>query len=105
MTNFKDFCQKSQQLDETNGVETNLAAITSAKVQGVLSTVNALALFDNAAKIEEFSNEVANYSTSDELISSLSEKIGKPEENESEQEFVERASNILREILKKKFKI
>jgi len=62
-------------------------------------------VFTNAEKVEKFSKEVANYTTNDEVLSTISEQIGEPKEDESEQEFVERASHLLREILKKKFKV
>jgi len=77
-----------------------------ASVAQILSpTIGILSVFSNSVKVEEFSKEVANYATSDEVISSLSEQISTPRKNETEQEFVERASNVLREILKKKFKV
>ncbi len=104
-TTFKEFYQQSQKF-ETTPTEFNLPATTAANIQAVLSPMIGISsLFSNTNKVEEFSKEVANYATSDDLISSLSEKIGKPKENETEQEFVERASHILREILKKRFNI
>lgn len=54
--------------------------------------------------VPKFSEEVANYVTNDEFISSLSNNLGKPKVTETEEDFVERASRLLKTILEEKFK-
>ncbi|MHC5717622.1 MAG: hypothetical protein ACYTX0_37340 [Nostoc sp.] len=111
MSNFKDFYTNPKQLPDTATTQEpsttqELSTIVAGNVQQVLSSAIGLSYgLANTQKAAEFSKGVANYATSDEVISSLSEQIGKPKENETEQEFVERSSHILREILKKKFNI
>lgn len=58
-----------------------------------------------AAALEEFSKKVSNYAASKEVISTLSDEIGTPKEDESEDEFVERAKTTLKNILRKKFRL
>jgi hypothetical protein len=115
MINFKNFYNNLEEISKEINTDTlNESSLTPglfsnsivANVgQILLPTVGVLSVFSDSKKVEEFSKEVANYATSDDVISSLSEKIGTPRINETEQEFVERASNVLREILKNKFKI
>ncbi|MBD2445866.1 hypothetical protein H6G76_01600 [Nostoc sp. FACHB-152] len=111
MDNFEDFYKNFKQLacgstTEELSTTQELSATVAVNIQQALLPAIGLSLgLANTQKAEEFSKGVANYATSDEVISSLSEKIGKPRDNETEQEFVERASQTLREILKKKFKI
>ncbi|MBD2492410.1 hypothetical protein [Aulosira sp. FACHB-615] len=115
MTSFKDFYNNIEEFSKE--IDTEIAS-TSPLTQGLISstiigsvgqvllpTIGMLSVFSNAEKVEKFSKEVANYATSEDVISSLSEQIGTPTQDETEEEFVERASTILRNILKKKFKI
>lgn len=96
MTSFEDFLKESKNLPE-------IKAQTTAGIQqitgGIVSGFN-----DTQAEKDKFSKEVANYVTSNEVISSLSDSIGKPKD-ETEEEFVERASRVLRAILKQKFNV
>lgn len=115
MIEFKNFYKNLEGLSKEIDTDGSTASILTqelisnsivANVAQVLSpTVGILSVFSNSEKVEEFSKEVANYATSDDVMSSLSEQISTPRKNETEQEFVERASNVLREILKKKFKV
>jgi|GEM_PF-5272256 len=106
MTSFKEFHKKSEQLTEDFQKTGSIVTQISQNIQLRLSPmVGALSIFTTSEKLEKFSKEVANYATSDDLLSSISDQIGEPKENETEQEFVERASQILREVLKKKFKL
>ena len=55
--------------------------------------------------LEEFSQKVSDYASSEEVISTLSDEIGTPKEHESEDEFVDRAKTTLKNILRKKFRL
>jgi hypothetical protein len=115
MTSFKNF------YDETKKVTTNLENPVSTLSPSSLSSsiqdsVTAIGVASAASFIlngfntsleeaEKFSREVAQYATSEELISAVSNGVGEPQPNETEEEFVERASNVLRRILREKFKV
>lgn len=51
---------------------------------------------------EKFSNNVAKIANSDEVLTELSNSLGLPKEEESEDEFVKRGKTILTKILKNK---
>lgn len=70
-----------------------------------ISKVSIFGSGDGQTKIKEFSDEVSSYVTSDKMISEISKNVGEPKTNETEEEFVERASCVLREVLNKKFDV
>jgi hypothetical protein len=111
MNNFEDFYKGLNQssndeiLQEPLTIKEISTDLAGNILQALSPVIGISFALTNTQKAEEFSKGVANYATSQEVISSLSEQIDKPKENETEQEFVERASNILRDILKKKFKV
>ncbi|MEH2113138.1 hypothetical protein [Nostoc sp.] len=107
--NFEDFLQADTKI-KNNSVDINISTIQSSIAAATLIATAPLAatlfgLDDTQRKSEKFSKEVSEYATSKEVIYSLSKKIGEPNETEAEEDFIERASNVLREILKEKFKI
>jgi hypothetical protein len=61
--------------------------------------------FNSTKKSQEFAEDVSKVISSNEFISELSDKIGLPLESETEDEFVERSSEILRKMLYSKFGI
>ncbi|MUG96003.1 hypothetical protein F7734_28110 [Scytonema sp. UIC 10036] len=88
----------------------NLPAIKNSLAIGIQAITSpiAISLFgcdDAQVKTEEFSQELANYVTSYDTISTLSNKIGKPEKRETKEKFVVRASCVLREMLKEKLNV
>ena len=118
MTSFKDFWEDgnsstdSASLPADSASPATLCVTLTSGIQSILGTSSTQAIAapigffgsnNTQAKVDEFSQQVTDYVTSDEVISSLSEKIGEPQTKETEEEFVERASNILRGILRKKF--
>lgn len=101
MSSFECFWKDSKSSFESVS-STKLAAGVSAG----LSSIELISGFSSTqAEKEKFSEEVANYVTGDEFISSLSQDLGEPKTNETEEDFVERASSILRASLKKKFNV
>lgn len=54
---------------------------------------------------QEFSEKVSNLVQDEAFLSEFSQQIGEPLEDESEDEFVERGSDKLRQILYSKFNI
>lgn len=106
MTSFKDFHKELEKLSVNSNKVFDLASSTAACVTNVLSPLTGvLSVFDNTKKVEKFSKEVAEAAVSDDVISAVSQQVGEPKKNETEEEFVERTSHILREILKKKFNV
>lgn len=106
---FEEFSEEDLEIKPNPGdisVSTVQAAI-AATTQMITMPI-ASALFgqtDTQTKAEKFSKKVSEYATSKEVISSLSKEIGEPKETETEEEFIERASNVLRNLLKKKFNV
>lgn len=56
------------------------------------------------SKIDRFAEEVATLISKDSFIDELDNRIGKPQPNESEDIFVNRAKNRMRELLREKLK-
>lgn len=109
MSSFQDFwnaqedsAQQTQDLPKAQISPTVLCAQLSSGISGVTTSV----LFNTKQqKIDKFSEDVSRYVTSYEVIATVSEKVGEPRPEETEEKFVERASNLLREILYDKFKV
>lgn len=75
--------------------------IASAKV---MSELNGLAMVGNIgnAQAQEFSQKASQLVHSESFIADLSNEIWVPRDEESEDEFVERAKNTMRDLLKRK---
>lgn len=123
--NFEDFWSQSKEAGSLPSQETvqssassrfsvksveALQAATAVSVTGFISTNivgtalgAAMGFNNNPKKAEQFSQQVTEYATNDEVITVLSQEIGEPKANETEDQFVERASESLRSILRKKF--
>lgn len=56
------------------------------------------------SKAVKFSEDVTSIVTSDNVIKSLSDRLGSPKENETEDDFVKRGRSILEDIIRKKIK-
>jgi hypothetical protein len=96
MSNFKDFVksragQKMISSSSAQGLATQISGTIATTVLSISSNDR-----------EKFSSEVVQVANSDEVLAELSESIGDPKENESEDEFVERAKSTLAKILKNK---
>lgn len=68
----------------------------------ISSAVLATGMSVTQKKAYEFGSEVMEISTSDKIIDEFSEKVGTPLESETEDEFVQRASSVLKSILMSK---
>ena len=106
MSSFEHFWNSSENsIESVNSSELQTSLATN--IQGILMAGTLSVFSFNNTQVEEakFSEEVANYVTGDEFISSLSNNLGEPKVTETEEDFVERASRLLRTILEEKFKI
>jgi len=117
MTNFKDFFKsmesKSKALAQSNSsklaVTTAISNILSTglaanSISGLPSNSIAGVTIANKKQIasEKFSNDVSELVHSDDFLEEFSQNIGTPQENESEDEFVNRAKEAMRALLRKK---
>lgn len=69
-----------------------------------LSTIGVLLTGMDSKQQAEFANQAAALVTKDEFLDELQERIGTPQKNETEDIFVSRAKNRMRELLKEKLK-
>jgi hypothetical protein len=99
MNNFKDFffSKGSNELALPPPQKTSELAIT-AKIRHEMSVgghKHELAI----SQINEFSEKVSQLVHSESFIQNFSDSIGKPQPNESEDQFVGRAKNIMKKLL------
>lgn len=96
MSNFKDFVKSRA---GQKAISPSSSQSLTTQISGSLATT---AINISSSDREKFSSEVVQVANSDEVLTELSESIGDPKENESEDEFVERAKSTLAKILKNK---
>lgn len=85
-------------------IKDNLPALKNALTGVQTSVAASYQLVSGGVKSSEFSNQVTTLVASDEFMSQLSENIGEPKTEESEDEFVDRATETMRQLLKSKLK-
>jgi hypothetical protein len=105
MTSFKEFMSKAE--NSPNKVlpssNTSLSAIETALTSAISNLlISEPVLID---KKQEFLEKVSNQIRDEEFISEFSDCIGLPSEMETEDEFVERSSDVLRKMLYDQFGI
>ncbi|MEG4506027.1 hypothetical protein QUA81_14675 [Microcoleus sp. F6_B4] len=105
MSNFKQFMDEIEQSPTQSLPESDL---TLPSLQMALTAGTFLMLtpfsFSNNEK-QKFSEEVSSLIHNQSFLSDFSNQIGKPLEQESEDDFVKRASDRLREMLYERFGI
>lgn len=107
-TTFKDFFFKKSNASSSDLKPFLLSQSienTSLKISGFITTgilPSSLSLTTNEKK--EFSEKVSTLVHSEDFIQNLSNAIGEPKKHESEIEFVSRAKNTMRKLLKEKLK-
>lgn len=105
MSSFKEFMNdvKKSPSKALPSSDTSLSAIQASLTSAVDSLLTPFA-FTNDKK-QEFSQEVSNLVQDEAFISKLSDRVGEPSEFETEDEFVERGSEVLRKMLYDRFGI
>lgn len=94
MSSFNDFFKTVNTIDNS--------LITSRKeVATTISNSLIGSLFSNSER-EKFAAKVSEFAHSDDFLNEVSDDIGLPKDNESEDEFVERAKSTMRTLLMKK---
>lgn len=105
MSSFREFMDE---IEETPAQLLPCSGLTVPGIQLALTTATAKLLtpfsFSDTEK-EKFSEEVSGIIQDKSFLSELSDKINEPLEDESEDDFVKRSSNTLRQMLYKKFNI
>ena len=97
MISFKNFINKeNNKLIKLKPSSSEIESVISNKLS-VLSIIN---LSDSEK--DKFSKKVANLASSEEVLIELSETIGTPNKEETEDEFVNRAKSTMASILRKK---
>jgi len=106
MSNFKDFfdSKKSGNTALISKAESKIAI--AAKINNLLIANPVIGSFSNSGKkeiaVEEFSNEVSQMVNSDKFLDEFSKDVGMPKVDESEDEFVNRAKDVMRNLLRAK---
>lgn len=77
------------------------AELSEAKL-AISATLRLAGVIVPKSRADDFSSKVIALTTSENIISELSEKVGVPLESETEEEFVRRASSTLKSILMSK---
>lgn len=100
---FKEFFDSDDNPDkalppELKSISLGSTAISASLAGAILST----GLPFPEASREEFAEKVASISQSDEFISELSDDIGAPLKDETEDEFVARAKSAMANLLRRK---
>lgn len=80
-----------------------LESIADIALFGIPSTIRRLS--GHKKPVQEFSQDVSHYATSQEVIDEFSREIGPPHEYENEEQFVTRAKQTLKQMLRKRFRV
>ncbi len=106
MTSLKEFMESDDKNNTGDFLLSSLSskALTNTISKGIteLSVVSASSLSLASHNREKFSSKVAELVTNDTVLTELSNSLGVPKEHESEDEFVERAKSIFKNIISKK---
>jgi|GEM_PF-823933 len=111
---FENFLNSPTDLSESahlqelqTSVTTNITGILAATgyAVGAIAVSPSFFFKSTEEKKAEFVEDVNSYVTSSEFISCLSNDLGEPKVTETEEDFVERASRLLKATLTEKFKI
>jgi hypothetical protein len=105
MSTFKDFFFSKKTKESMLPSPQQSIDTTSIKLVNILTTSHKVGdiILTNDKK-QKFAEQVSQLAHSEDFIQTLSDTIGTPKSNESEDEFVERAKDTMRVILRKKLK-
>lgn len=99
MSNFKNFVLKINNNKELIDKRPSTDLIASS-IMNELAATSFIGL--SSSEKGRFSSEVARLASSNEVLTELSDSLGRPREDESENEFVERAKTTFASILRYK---
>lgn len=105
MSSFKNFMDNLEK-SATKSLPISNKSISSIRASLKKSTISSLASTSTSSdEKEKFAQKVSELTKNDSFLSEFSDRIGEPQKNESEEEFVKRSSNELRLLLYKKLGI
>lgn len=90
----------------TNSQNTGSSLVKSQKnelVTNLSTSITSVDLSLTNSQSKKFEKQIVDYISSPATIKSISDLVGQPKENESEEEFVERSLNRISDFLHKKF--
>ena len=93
MSDLKKFILDSGLLSRLSSME------LENRISGILPIIGAFPRDRDEIERGRFISEVANLAHSEKIITLLSEEVGQPKENESEDEFANRAKSTLANLL------
>ncbi|BAU10368.1 hypothetical protein LEP3755_08520 [Leptolyngbya sp. NIES-3755] len=105
MNRFEDFMNEAQKSSDqrVTAFPIMLADVQTSLASTIRGIIAPTAL--NDVEKHKFSQEVSSLVQDTTLISEFSSQIGTPKETETEEEFVKRSSDVLRNMLYEKFGI
>ncbi len=105
MSSFKEFMDQAEE-SPTKALPSSDISLSVIQTSQTLAVSNLLTPFSVPSdKKQKFSEKVSNLVHDEKFISEFSNRIGQPSEMETEGEFVERCSNVLRKMLYDQFGI
>ncbi|MBE9063365.1 hypothetical protein [cf. Phormidesmis sp. LEGE 11477] len=105
MSSFKEFMDRAEDspTKALSASNTALPAIETALTVAVSNLLTPASV--PIDKKQDFSKKVSSVVRDEGFISEFSDRIGVPSERETEDEFVERSSSVLRQMLRTRFGI
>ncbi|ACK67270.1 hypothetical protein PCC8801_3299 [Rippkaea orientalis PCC 8801] len=105
MSSFKEFMDEAEE-SPTKALPSSNMSLSAIQTSLTSAVSNLLTPFSVPSdKKQEFSEEVSSLVQDEAFISEFSDRIGLPSEIETEDEFVERGSDVLRKMLYDRFGI
>lgn len=109
MVNLKDIVHKAitgaqKQLSDHTSSQSAPSTALAAEISRKISFVDAKNLGIARDKQSEFAEQATAIVTDDKFLDELQDSVGKPLKDESEEEFVRRAKQKMRELLNSKLK-
>lgn len=105
MNRFEDLMNEAKKSSSQDATAfpimlTDIQTSLSSAIRGIITSTSL-----NDVEKQKFSQEVSSLVQDTALISEFSNKMGTPEETETEEEFVKRGSDVLRRMLYEKLGI
>ncbi|AFY89706.1 MAG: hypothetical protein CLLPBCKN_005225 [Chroococcidiopsis cubana SAG 39.79] len=104
MSSFKDFMDNAIESSDQSLPASNIS-LASIQSSLAISMSAITSPFFKPNEEQKFSEQVSSLVQNDAFLSELSDQIGEPQVDESEDDFVKRSSNVLRKMLYKHFGI
>ncbi|OBE75840.1 hypothetical protein WN07_22985 [Klebsiella pneumoniae] len=94
----------NKQLPDHSTTQSTASTALATEIYTKISCIGPRALGFGGDKQSDFSNQAAELVTDEKFLDELQDKIGNPQANENEDEFIHRAKKEMRNLLKSKLK-